>query len=95
MCCAGLIPDPDAIQAVVAPKDFVGSAQKACSSKMDDLSTSFPGGVEDVLRPFFCLDLAYMHTLLTGGFKIPEDTSLTIVKKVIGQRRPPHCSFVA
>lgn len=33
-------------------------------------------------RPFFCLDLSYAHTLLTKGFKIPDDASITLVKKV-------------
>lgn len=28
------------------------------------------------------MDLSYMHTLLTGGFKVPEDTSVTLVKRI-------------
>ena len=31
------------------------------------------------LRPFFCLDLSYAHTLLTKGFKIPDDAQITLV----------------
>lgn len=41
-----------------------------------------PPQVQDVHRPFFCLDLSYAHTLLTKGFKIPDDASITLVKKV-------------
>lgn len=32
------------------------------------------------LRPFFCLDLSYAHTLLTKGFKIPDDAQITLVR---------------
>ena len=34
----------------------------------------------DELRPFFCLDLSYAHTLLTKGFKIPDDAQITLVR---------------
>ena len=38
--------------------------------------------VQEIHRPFFCLDLSYAHTLLTEGFDIPEATTITLVKKV-------------
>lgn len=38
--------------------------------------------VQEAHRPFFCLDLSYAHTLLTHGFKIPESTTITLVKRV-------------
>lgn len=43
--------------------------------------------VQEAHRPFFCLDLSYAHTLLTKGFKIPESTTITLVKKVGRERR--------
>lgn len=41
-----------------------------------------PSQIGEELRPFFCLDLSYAHTLLTRGFKIPEDAQITLVKRV-------------
>lgn len=32
--------------------------------------------------PYFCMDLTYVHTLLLEGFRVPETTDITIVKKV-------------
>lgn len=43
---------------------------------------NFPSQMAEELRPFFCLDLSYAHTLLTRGFKIPEDAQITLVKRV-------------
>ncbi len=37
----------------------------------------------DELRPFFCLDLSYAHTLLTKGFKIPDDAQITLVRTLL------------
>lgn len=39
-----------------------------------------PLQMADELRPFFCLDLSYAHTLLTKGFKIPDDAQITLVR---------------
>ncbi|KAL4422474.1 hypothetical protein ABPG75_008671 [Micractinium tetrahymenae] len=78
---AGLIAEAGAIQQRVRPSDFGGLAHKACSTPLGDLGVMFPKVAEE-LRPFFCLDLAYAHTLLTKGFKIPEDAQVQLVKKV-------------
>ena len=32
--------------------------------------------------PYLCLDLSFQFTLLTTGFKIPETTRVSLVKKV-------------
>jgi apyrase len=32
--------------------------------------------------PYLCLDLTFQHTLLTAGFKIPESTKVSLVKRV-------------
>lgn len=38
--------------------------------------------VETKQAPFLCLDLAFQYTMLKEGFRLPEDTSFTLVKKV-------------
>jgi apyrase len=65
----------------VAPREFGALAERACSTSLADLAAAFPALGEE-LRPFFCLDLAYAHTLLTRGFKIPEDARIHLVKRV-------------
>jgi len=32
--------------------------------------------------PYLCLDLTFQHTLLTEGFKIPDSTKVSLVKRV-------------
>ena len=32
--------------------------------------------------PYLCLDLSFLHTLLTEGFKIQEGREVTLVKRV-------------
>lgn len=32
--------------------------------------------------PYLCLDLTFQHTLLTKGFKIPDSTKVSLVKRV-------------
>lgn len=32
--------------------------------------------------PYLCLDLSFQHTLLTSGFKIPDNTKVSLVKRV-------------
>lgn len=77
----GLIPDPKANQLDVAPREFGALAERACAAPLADLPAAFPAVAEE-LRPFFCLDLAYAHTLLTRGFKIPDDARIHLVKRV-------------
>lgn len=78
---AGLIPEAKTIQLKVRPSDFGSLAAKACSTDLADMEKTFPKMVEE-LRPFSCLDLSYAHTLLTKGFKIPDDAQIQLVKRV-------------
>jgi apyrase len=78
---AGLVPDGDAIDAVVEPGHFLEAAKRACDLDLKTLGSRFPT-VADPHRPYFCLDLTYAHTLLTRGFKIPEQQEVTLVKRV-------------
>jgi apyrase len=38
--------------------------------------------VPPAAAPFFCLDLAYCHTVLKEGFDLADDAPLTLVKRV-------------
>ncbi|KAI7844404.1 hypothetical protein COHA_001998 [Chlorella ohadii] len=78
---AGLIEGADVQQLQLAPSHFGKLAAKACSTGLEELGAAFPK-MADELRPFFCLDLSYAHTLLTKGFKIPDDAQITLVKRV-------------
>lgn len=77
---AGLVAE-DAIEAYVKPSAFVELAEKACAAGLEEIAMIFPKVHEDI-RPFFCMDLSYVHTLLIKGFKVPDETQVTLVKKV-------------
>lgn len=38
--------------------------------------------VDAAQAPYLCLDLSFLHTLLTEGFKISEGAEVTLVKRV-------------
>ena len=78
---AGLVRDADAIQQSIAPLDFGSLAERVCGCSLEQLARDFPA-VQEQARPFFCLDLSYAHVLLTRGFKIPDNSTVTLVKKV-------------
>lgn len=77
----GLIPDDKSISVVISPQDFRTHGQRACKTSLKDLPTMFPS-VDPEQLPYLCMDLSFLHTLLTGGFKVPEDVKVTVVKRV-------------
>lgn len=42
----------------------------------------FPQVVE-LQAPFLCMDLSFMHSLLHRGFGIPDERSITLVKRIL------------
>ena len=38
--------------------------------------------VDSAQAPFLCLDLSFLHSLLTHGFKIQQGQAVTLVKRV-------------
>lgn len=78
---AHIIDDPNAIEQALTPARFADLAKQVCGKDDDEIKATFPK-VAEKDRPFFCLDLVYLHQLLTVGFKIPEHTTVTVVKKV-------------
>ncbi|KDD73355.1 GDA1/CD39 nucleoside phosphatase [Helicosporidium sp. ATCC 50920] len=90
---AGLLPSEDAIQHLLKPSRFGELAQRACAAGGEaDLGREFPR-VQEALRPFLCLDLVYVHALLTRGFKVPEEASVTLVKKVEYKREKVEAAW--
>lgn len=78
---AGLVDDDVTSQAFLRPQHFEEAAKKACSLRVDELTSVFPR-VMETHRPYFCLDLTYAHTLLVNGFKIPNHKEIVLVKRV-------------
>lgn len=38
--------------------------------------------MDDKQAPFMCLDLSFCHSLITQGFKIAENSKITLVKRI-------------
>lgn len=77
----GLIPSDKSISVVISPLNFRTHGETACNTALADLPAKFPS-VEAEQLPYLCMDLSFLHTLLTGGFKVPESTKVTVVKKI-------------
>jgi apyrase len=77
----GLIPNDKAISVIISPVAFREKGDLACRTPMTSLGSEF-ASVEEAQRPYLCMDLSFLHTLLTQGFKVPEKAEITVVKKV-------------
>jgi apyrase len=78
---AEIIKDHDAITSKLSPEDLRDAAEQACQKPVKEISSIFPD-VDDKQAPFMCLDLSFCHSLLTQGFRVPEDAEVTLVKKI-------------
>jgi apyrase len=78
---AGILDDDKDTHAVVSPKDFKEMAEDVCDLDVKSVKSRY-SRVQEEHSPYFCLDLTYAHTLLTGGFNIPDEQDITLVKKV-------------
>lgn len=78
---AGILDDDKDTHAVVSPRHFKDVAEDACDLDVKSVQSKF-SRIQKEHSPYFCLDLTYAHTLLTGGFNIPEEQEITLVKKV-------------
>lgn len=78
---AGILDDDKDTHAVVSPRHFKDMAEEACELDVDSVESKY-GRIQKEHSPYFCLDLTYAHTLLTGGFNIPDEQEITLVKKV-------------
>lgn len=78
---AGLLNDEKDTHAIISPKHFKSLAEDVCDLDVHSVKKSY-SRIQEEHSPYFCLDLTYAHTLLTGGFNIPEEQEITLVKKV-------------
>ena len=78
---AGLLDDDKDTHAVVSPKHFKDMAEDVCDLDVQSVQSKY-GRIPKEHSPYFCLDLTYAHTLLTGGFNIPDEQEIVLVKKV-------------
>ena len=78
---AGILDDDKDTHAVVSPRHFKDVAEDVCDLDVKSVQSKF-SRIQKEHSPYFCLDLTYAHTLLTGGFNIPEEQEITLVKKV-------------
>ena len=78
---AGLLDDEKDTHAIVSPKHFKSLAEDVCDLDVHSVKKTY-SRIQEEHSPYFCLDLTYAHTLLTGGFNIPEEQEITLVKKV-------------
>ena len=62
-------------------QDFAVKAESVCGKDVAALATAFPG-VQPEQAPYFCLDLAFCHTMLTKGFQVSDSSAITLVKQI-------------
>ncbi|KAF3327295.1 apyrase 3 [Carex littledalei] len=64
------------------PADFKRAAAVTCALKsQEEASTKYPNVWTSNL-PFVCMDLVYQYTLLTSGFGLDDEKSVTLIDKV-------------
>lgn len=78
---AEIIKDHKALTYSLKPKDLEDAAESACKLQTSEITTIFPD-VDDKQAPFMCLDLSFCHSLITQGFKIAENSKITLVKRI-------------
>jgi apyrase len=61
------------------PQEFAERAASVCSQDPKDVARAL---ALPEANPYFCLDLSFCHTVLTQGFDLAEDASLTLVRAV-------------
>jgi hypothetical protein len=62
-------------------QEFAKRAAAFCGKDPTELAKAAPG-VPAAQAPYFCLDLAFCHTVLTQGFDLSENADFTLVKQV-------------
>ena len=78
---AASAPVDDATPATVTPRRLAEAGRKICGTHINDVMTRYPG-VDPEHHPWLCLDVAYVYALLTDGFGVGADETVTLVDKI-------------
>ena len=87
-CGAADRPPDDATPTTTTPRKLATAGTKVCATRVDQLGAKYPS-VDEEHRPWLCADVAYVYALLTRGFGVGEDETVTLVDKIAyrGERR--------
>ena len=80
-CGAADAPADDATPTTTTPRRLAAAGADACATRVDRLGAKYPN-VEEEHRPWLCADVAYVYALLTRGFGVGEDETVTLVDKI-------------
>ena len=78
---AAASPVDDATPATVTPRRLAEAGRKICGTHINDVMKRYPG-VDPEHHPWLCLDVAYVYALLTDGFGVGADETVTLVDKI-------------
>ena len=78
---AASAPVDDATPATVTPRRLAEAGRKICGTHINDVMKRYPG-VDPEHHPWLCLDVAYVYALLTDGFGVGADETVTLVDKI-------------
>ena len=80
-CGAADRPPDDATPTTTTPRKLATAGTKVCETRVDQLGAKYPS-VDEEHRPWLCADVAYVYALLTRGFGVGEDETVTLVDKI-------------
>ena len=71
----------DDYEGELTPQMYKDAAEKACAMDIEGVASAFPGVKSDFV-PFLCLDLTYVHSLLTSGYKVGSTSPISLAKRI-------------
>ena len=78
---SGIIKDSTAISWESTPAAYKQVAEDVCKLDLESVKKNYPR-VQQEHAQFFCMDLSYCYSVLVRGFKIPESSTMTMVKQI-------------
>lgn len=80
-CGAAAVPSDEKTPTTTTPRRLAAAGTDACATRVDQLGAKYPK-VDEEHRPWLCADVAYVYALLTRGFGVGEDETVTLVDKI-------------
>ncbi|ACO70626.1 predicted protein [Micromonas commoda] len=80
-CGAAAVPSDEKTPTTTTPRRLAAAGTDACATRVDQLGAKYPEVDEEHL-PWLCADVAYVYALLTRGFGVGEDETVTLVDKI-------------